>query len=927
MIPKLKRTLYIGLGGTGFKTLLHTKRAFIETYGEVPPMIKFLVFDSDQNQYKNYSLPSIYGDITFDPAESSDIMVKQAKEKVARSRNDLSWLPDKNINAVEDLVNGCGMVRTNGRIAFSFNYSKSKSSIKNALNQICNVTGLHNDKYSLIAQDVEVNLVFSIAGGTGSGNFIDMAYLVKDIFREQALPETSKIIGYMILPDVYDAQLQFGKDRLFPNSFGSLVDLDYLMHQPFNKETQVNYLTEQKNLAGAPFNTIIVIGNSNHNGDVVNHSDSLSEMLSLAMVVSAGELSSGMQSVANNLERDKNSGDFDIEQKRAILGTLGMSEITFHASELSKLFKIKAAREIAASLLSRGSNVDTDANAWIDTEQIRENNGQDHVIDFLLKKQPAHYLQDIYDKANPGADINNYRNQKNIKPDADQLIEKVKELESRVKEDFDYKLEELVNSYGPVYALEFLGQLRNQIDICLKEMRQEKEDNENTISAKESAINAAIEEYKDALKKIFGRNKAVSEAVENLCAQVVSAVVTDREIARRNGAISFYTWLLQEINQSEKRLTTIKENIKSVVDILDSEIATSTARLSASRGLFEIDLTKPYINEVTVNRDDVSINQFVLSLSDGLKINDFDRLKHKEIINLLMKYTSTLNSGGDWEQLSVEDALIKLPKNKREEIIKRAIALSSPMCPLNFRGFMNKNLNNYYYIGVAEQSETGLNGGIIDVKQCISGNEMYETYFSSIGTRDRIVFYHQYGVFPTFAIAGSDSYQHSHELYMNRPNAYSCFLDEDLRVKMEREKFSIIPTERVDNSMELWVKGLIFALIKRDENGNFMFKDEENDEAALDNYFTSLNTQYRDEAFKKFKRESHRLQEQYEKVMGNRIKSEGQDNINAMLADAKENYLSKYSLNNLSKEEINNSLYKSIKEQILAELKYVREEL
>ena len=53
MIPKLKRTLYIGLGGTGFKTLLHTKRAFIETYGEVPPMIKFLAFDSDRNQYKD----------------------------------------------------------------------------------------------------------------------------------------------------------------------------------------------------------------------------------------------------------------------------------------------------------------------------------------------------------------------------------------------------------------------------------------------------------------------------------------------------------------------------------------------------------------------------------------------------------------------------------------------------------------------------------------------------------------------------------------------------------------------------------------------------------------------------------------------------------------------------------------------------------
>lgn len=409
MIPKLKRTLYIGLGGTGFKTLLHTKRAFIETYGEVPPMIKFLAFDSDRNQYKNYSLNSIYGEVKFDQSEASDLMVQQAAAKVSRSRAELSWLPDRNLPAVVDLVNGCGMVRTNGRIAFSFNYRKSRDNIKNALNKICNLTAVHNDKYDLISNDVEVNIVFSIAGGTGSGNFIDMAYLVKDVFKEQALPETSKIVGYMVLPDIYDAQLSFNKEKLFPNGCGSLVDLDYMMHLGFDQQIPVNYIREEQILTGTPFNTINAISNRNHNGDVVNDSDQLSQMMSMAMVVTAGELSSGMQSVANNLERNINSGDFDIENKRAIMGTIGMSEITFRASELSKLYCEKAAREIAAAIINPGSNVNIDANNWIDSEQIRENNGQDQVIDFLLQKNPSTVLQDIYDKANPMADINNYR--------------------------------------------------------------------------------------------------------------------------------------------------------------------------------------------------------------------------------------------------------------------------------------------------------------------------------------------------------------------------------------------------------------------------------------------------------------------------------------------------------------------------------------
>lgn len=927
MTPKLKRTLYIGLGGTGFKTLLHTKRTFIETYGEVPPMIKFLAFDSDKNQYQSYSLPSIYGEIKFDPSESSDIMVTGASAKVNHHRSDLSWLPDRNIRAVQDLVNGCGMVRTNGRIAFSFNYQKSRANIQNALNQVRNLNNVHNSKYELIGNDIEVNIVFSIAGGTGSGTFLDMAYLVKDIFRDQAIPETSKIIGYMVLPDVYDAQLTFGKERLFPNACGSLVDLDYMMHMDFNQQTPVNYLTEQRTLEGSPFNSIIAISNRNLSGDVVDHSDHLSQMMSMAMVVTAGELSSGMNSIANNLERDMNTGDYDIANKRAVIGTLGMSEITFRASDLSVLYSQKAAREIAAALINPGSNVNTEANTWIDTVQIRENNGQDQVIDSLLPKNPQSVLQDIYDKTNPMADITNYRGLSGVAVDPSQLTSKIDALKQRVKKSLDDKISTLTNTYGPVYANEFIGQVLVQIDLCLNEMTTEREVCVNTINAKESAIRTAIEEYKDANKKIFGKGKAVQEAVESLCACVNQAVINDREIHRRNGAITFYTWLKQELNDASHKLSNIEANIRSACQIIKNNIAEMSGNLMSSRGMFVIDLTQPYVNQVEVLPTDVNINQFVQSLPAGTEVYNFDTLTPQAIADLMLKHSNTLSSGGVWESMSVEDALAKLPQNEVEAIINRAIALASPMCPLNYRGHLNPTLNNYYYIGVQEQSATGLNGDIIDIDRCITAGEQHETYFASIGSRDRIVFYHQYGVFPTFVIAGTSSYRHSHDGYMQRDTAYSCHIDEDLRLKMAREGFSVLPKERTDNSMELWVKGLVFGLIKRDEQGNYLYKDETNDDLALFDYWTSLGTNYRDEAFRLFKREAERLQPQYEEHMLLRAKSEGQDAIDAILSDAKINYLAKYSLNDLSLTDLQNSLYKGIAAQLNDELKYVKKEM
>ena len=51
MATKIRRSLFIGLGGTGMNALLHTKKMYYDTYGEVPPMIGFLGLDTDGGVY------------------------------------------------------------------------------------------------------------------------------------------------------------------------------------------------------------------------------------------------------------------------------------------------------------------------------------------------------------------------------------------------------------------------------------------------------------------------------------------------------------------------------------------------------------------------------------------------------------------------------------------------------------------------------------------------------------------------------------------------------------------------------------------------------------------------------------------------------------------------------------------------------------
>lgn len=60
MATKIRRSLFIGLGGTGMNALLHTKKMFYDTYGEIPPMIGFLGIDTDGGVY-NKTIPAADG--------------------------------------------------------------------------------------------------------------------------------------------------------------------------------------------------------------------------------------------------------------------------------------------------------------------------------------------------------------------------------------------------------------------------------------------------------------------------------------------------------------------------------------------------------------------------------------------------------------------------------------------------------------------------------------------------------------------------------------------------------------------------------------------------------------------------------------------------------------------------------------------------
>lgn len=920
MATKIKRTLFVGLGGTGMMALLYTKKLFIDTYGEVPPMIGFLGIDTDNASY-NKSLPGKYGEVRLDPFEQVRITEANPKSIYLKNKDKLSWIPEQNAEALTKLTDGAGQVRTNGRFAFSMNYASVAAKVNQSLNNISHASIARNNKFELMDTGIEINMIFSIAGGTGCGTFIDVAYMLKNVQEQQA--RRGKLVGYAVLPDVFDAQLSFDKDLIKPNAYGALLDLDYLMHLGVGDKIDLDYLTTTGLQAdGAPFNAVFFASNRNNNGDTYDNVDQLAEMISLALVTGAGELSDAAASVADNAEKKMIAHVYDICNKRAWASGLGISEIVFHSNDLSAIYKAKLARAIIEKLRNNGNDAEIIANNWANEAKVLETNGRDDVIDRLLSRMPQFPLSDINDHSNPKQEVDIYK-QRVAAPAAE--IDKVLEDKKREVEASLYQLmvDTSNGKFGIGLSREVLKSIQREIDKALIEMRKELEDFQRLIPGLESSLESSINELKSENSKFFKFGRREKEAVEDVCEGTNKLVIATREIQRREGALVFFNWLTELVRRGMNKIEEIDQMLARLHDEYGAELAAIDDRLRRQSKTFVIDLSLPYINRVTIEPNEIDVPGYVKTLpwTDG--VYEFHSKPTKSIKESLDKFTAEANGARLWSNRDVEGALRELSESERREVFKLAIQQSSPLLPVDFRGFVHQTIPDYFYIGVPDKNNTILRDSDIDFESLLSGDSKPD--FSSIGGSERIIIYRQFGVVPPYAITSTAEYKRAYDAWTKREYSFTNHFDENLRLRMVREKFSLSPTDTADtDAMEIWVKGLIFGLIKK-ENDMFYYIDRVNGD-PLDDYWTELS-KYRDEAFNKLRSHIDDIADTYEQHIQNLRTLHGEEKFIEKVNDAKVNYREKYSANTLSNLELKDRANKGIADQLRRELKYVEENL
>ncbi len=920
MTTGLRRCLYIGLGGSGMNAVLHTKKMFMDNYGEVPPMIGFLGIDTDGGVYSK-SLDGKEGSkVSLNASEQVSIVAKGASDIYRQNKDQyFSWLAAENINAIGTMDIGAGQVRSNGRLAFSINYDKVQKSVSSAITQITNATNLDNNKYRLLSNTIEVHLVFSISGGTGAGTFIDAAYLIKSV-----LPSDGKLIGYGVLPEVFETMIPQGPAmaRVKPNAYASLLDLDFLMHLNENQRPiEFKYFTHSETVQKRPFNAIMLIDNKNENNDTYTHIDQLSEMISLSLVTSAGELSVAAASVSDNIDQYIADNTMGIGNKRAWIAGVGACEILFRGDELAKIYALKASQKVIQLLTSGCNDMSTVANQWIDENKLRENDGRDDVIDYLLDQKPKYPLQDITDTLNPHIEVEQY--QLSSMPKMQDIESKRTNKIKEVQDTLDKIIIKYLNQECGIDNFEnlIIG-LQQQVEIFVGEMTEEVSELESKRPLLEVNLKTLNNELVEIASKTFMINKSgkIAQKTEEITSTVYNLVINKRDIIRRQQAIVLYNSLKGILADKYQQCQVILKQIKQIHSDLTYKLNTIQNQVGSGVKTFQIDLAPSISTKLRVDDADININDFIKSLANEEGVYNFDRLTKDEVSNRIYKYALNLPKAKQERDRTIDEVLNSMTNEEFDTLMTRANSKSLPLIQKNYKGHVPETgLYEGFYIGIPNKNKSRFieNGNLKN-----KVNDAANVEFVPTGMQDRVIFYRQLGVIPTFALDVVQGFKTKYDSCK-----INCHFDNNVLTRMIREDFGFEPKQESDKTINYWVWGFIFGLIKV-ENDSYYYQNKKEGQPLTD-YWVNMDTKYRDEAFDIFKTHVKDISGDYETIVNTIQKEKGSSEMEKFKNDVKSgsNYLVKYSQVGMTVDELQMRENAKIMKLMNEEVVFIKEEL
>ncbi|HEY9826677.1 MAG TPA: tubulin-like doman-containing protein, partial [Stenomitos sp.] len=302
--------------------------------------------DTEQNAKATEPQVVLKQDISLRPVEQVWAKVENAKAIL----NNLSsypylseWFPPQ-LKGTDSILAGAGQVRALGKFAFTVNFPQIKAAFQDAKRRIVGHEKFMLDKWKVeLDKGINIFIVSSFSGGTGSGMFLDLAYNVRDWVPASEIPQTS---AYMLLPGAFSGL----GDRVIANAYAALLELNHYSRSDTRFEAQ--YTTSGSDRISpnsgkdTPFSFCYLVGNSNDKVTLPSVSAVLEMVAQNVFLDFSSGFSQYKKLVRDNIRMHWSSAD-PLGFPQNFL-TFGLSSIQFPVDRVLNACAARLARQVVA---------------------------------------------------------------------------------------------------------------------------------------------------------------------------------------------------------------------------------------------------------------------------------------------------------------------------------------------------------------------------------------------------------------------------------------------------------------------------------------------------------------------------------------------------------------------------------------------------
>jgi len=766
----LRPTLLIGIGGTGQKVLVQLKSRFIRNYGEKPAAVEFLCFDTDQT-VEQVSLDGQAVGLTpgTELINIGGIQTANILRHLDINPAIASWITeDKEKIPVQAITMGAKQVRPLGRLSLFWHVGTVMSKLKAAVARLTDMR-LHSQQYG-----INVFVVSSVCGGTGSGGFLDMAYLARKEIENANLPSSfCNINAILALPSVFPNVDPIG---IQSNAYAALRELDYFME---TGEWRVNYgnaavgtldFTGQR-----PFNICYLVDARNERGGGLVGLEDVAPMIAEALYLQiSSQVGSATNSVFDNVRvlslrvyyKDENA------YKSTAYSSLGTASLVFPVQRIVDLCAQRLGMELIQQHLLRpappAEKIDAVVQAFaqanqLDADALLQQISRDARGNVMRITLNPNALNTFKEGEMFGATMN-YLNKAEAALDNEfsQTVDKNrKTLNDKLTEAIEAEVNRLVDDPGNGLgaAVAFLEKLDDRLSAVRKDYDKVRAD----MDQRRDRIQNQLRQTQDAFVSSFrsfpvGRSSRMREARDSHVGMFQNYLTARAESKRREVALA----LLASFSVTIQSMRNGLQNTAGRLQFIQTQWQAQVARSRGIKSRTDFVLADDITSDTDIDRyysggiERLGSTPVAGLLESQGPLHDWLNWEQEEIAERILRYARSAFE--DLKKIGIEDIVLE----KRDEIDPRArlqalVNRSAPFWSYQVEGRMGQDWQSEKIVAVGvSDKENSIYKDAIETSQILTST--FDPYTIT-------VLQTKHGV-PLFALTQYPAFKDKHDLVM-----------------------------------------------------------------------------------------------------------------------------------------------------------------